>query len=204
MKFIVHPIRSAHHKGSVVYRLFHEAMTGTNWRGQRLTTLSELMGFDDKGYYETTTKTHKKGEPKGGKLAGQVTAYAWGGKKGPIGISQVPSYLIHEIRGVQPIQVQNLLGWIQGEIEGFDAIARSLGLHTGSTYPKSRKAVYKGFVDEYIASQSDREHLLRLRSKVMEYNISQREKGEPENTISWKKVAAQGRQAVLAKERAQK
>jgi hypothetical protein len=102
LKFMLHPIRSAHHKGSVVYGTIHEALAGIDWKGHRFTTFDELL---------ETGKTVK-----------------WGPGQ-PIGWDQFPSYVLSQIAGTQPIQIQNFLAWITGEIAAFDAIFRSLGLN---------------------------------------------------------------------------
>jgi hypothetical protein len=120
IKFASHPIRSAQHKGSVVYRIFHEALTGTNYAGQKFTTYKELL--EDK-------KTVKFGS------------------SSPIEFGQVPSYLISQVKGTQPVQVQNLINWMLGEMEGFDAIGNSLGLGVATTYsasetPKKQKEAF--------------------------------------------------------------
>ena len=44
---------------------------------------------------------------------------------------------------MQPVQIQNLLAWIAGEMEVFDAIATSLGLGVRTTY-ESKKTPAKG------------------------------------------------------------
>lgn len=111
-KFITHPVRSAHHKGSVVYRTMHEALTGVNWAGQKYTTLEDLVD--------------KK----------RLTKY---GSASPLGYSQIPSYAISQIIGAQPVQVQNAIRWSTGDMEGFDAIANSLGLGTSTTYSPKNK-----------------------------------------------------------------
>jgi hypothetical protein len=51
-------------------------------------------------------------------------------------LSQIPSYLISQGRGVTPIQVQNAIGWAVGEINWFDAISKGAGFYTSSTYPR--------------------------------------------------------------------
>ena len=138
LKFIIHPIRSAHHKGSVIYKMFHEALVGVDWAGRRITTASELFGVDyDKGYYKTTRKgRYKKGDPKFGKLKGKTVTYDWGGKKGPISYEQIPSYMLAQVKGIQPVQVQNLIGWVAGSMEGFDTTLNSLGVSLKTTYEK--------------------------------------------------------------------
>jgi len=197
MKFITHPIRSAHHKGSVVYRTFHEAMAGVDWKGQRFTTISELLGIDDKGVYLTTKAgKYKIGDPKGGKFKGQVVTYQ--GKGGPIEIPQVPSYIISQTRGMQPIQIQNLFGWLQGEIDGFDAIFRSLGIHTSSTYP-TEKAIEEEYVDKYVKLKNNKQSTIELKKQVIAHNKRQ-ERLDPEKEIkiSWPKIVKRGSKIVAA------
>jgi hypothetical protein len=179
LKFMVHPIRSLHHKGSVVYGTFHEAMSGVDWKGQRFTTLSELIGVDDKGVYLTTTKTHKAGDPKGGKLAGKLVTY---GAKGPISLGQMPSYIASQLIGVQPIQVQNLIAMLTGEVAAFDGIARSLGMHTGTTYPTA-KSIREDFIEEYISLKKERKSIAGLLKKVRKYNLKHKEE-----TIKWQSI----------------
>ena len=38
-----------------------------------------------------------------------------------------------------PIQVQNAIAWLTGEIDAFDAITKSTGLMTSTTYPGKKK-----------------------------------------------------------------
>jgi len=121
LKFITHPIRSAQHKGSVVYRFFHEALTGVDWAGRKFTTVKELVGLDEK------------------RAKGKAVIWTYG-KKGPLEFNQIPSFILHSIKGWQPIQIQNLLGWLAGELEGFEALARSMGLRVATTYGKEIKA----------------------------------------------------------------
>lgn len=135
IKFIIHPAQSAKHKSSILAGAVLEALEGTDWKGQTFTTFDELLGIDDKGLYKTTRKgKYEKGDPKGGKLAGQTVAWKFGG--GAIDPEQVPSFLLNQARGLTPIQVQNLIAWLYGEIDGFDAMSKSLGLTTQTSYPK--------------------------------------------------------------------
>ena len=115
-KFVTHPIRSAQHKGSVIYRFGHEALKGTDWRGRPFTTYKELMS--------------KK----------QLTKW---GSSGPIDWEQFPAYAMSQIIGTQPIQVQNFIGWMGGETAGWDALARSIGLRTASS-KKIKSKLTKG------------------------------------------------------------
>ena len=139
VKFVLHPIRSAKHKGSVVTRIVHDALTGVDWRGRPFTNWEELLGVDDKGRYKTSrVGRYRKGEKKGGKLAGQTVRKTLGGG-GTLEYGQIPSYLLYETRGTLPIQMQNALGYLSGEMDGFDAITKGLGLMTSSTHPKKGK-----------------------------------------------------------------
>ena len=115
-KFIIEPARSLKYKQSVVSGSFYEAMSGTDWKGAKFTTLKELM---DEG---TTVK--------------------WG-TSSSIDWEQFPSYALSQIIGWQPIQLQNFIGYTTGEIDGFDALTRSMGLTTSTTYPrKENKSGY--------------------------------------------------------------
>ena len=116
-KFVRSPIKSAKHKQSVVAGMGFESLSGTDWAGRGFTTIEDLVSG------EGTVK--------------------WGNKKGPINYDQFPSYVLSQLMGTQPIQIQNLLGYIAGETDGFDAISRSLGLRTTSTYEKKGKRLKK-------------------------------------------------------------
>jgi len=183
--------------------MFFEALTGTDWKGHRFTTLSELLGYDDKGLYVRETKEHKLGEPKGGRLKGQVVTPTLG-RKGPIGWSQIPSFAIHQMRAVTPVQVQNFIAWIQGEIEGFDSLGRSIGAHVGSTYPTERKTI-EDFVNQWLEIKREGGSFAELRAKVADYN--ERQKLRPTEDaipISWSTIAKKGinvRKAEVAGER---
>jgi len=196
MKFITHLIRSAKHKGSVFFRMFFEALTGTDWKGHRFTSLDELLGYDDKGLYLTETEEHKIGEPKGGRMRGEVVTRRYG-KEGAIGWSQIPSYMIHQLRAVTPVQVQNFLGWLQGEIEGFDAIGRSIGAHMGSTYPTERK-ITEDFVNQWIEIKRARGSFKDLKKKVNEYNERQLLRGEKGIPVSWSTISKKGINIIKA------
>jgi len=113
IKFIVHPIRSAKHKGSVATGVGLEALTGSDWAGRNFTTIGDLL---------REGKTVK-----------------WGRKKGALEWDQFPAYVLSQLMGSQPIQVQNFIGWVNGETDGFDAISKSIGMHTTTTYKKKAK-----------------------------------------------------------------
>lgn len=122
-------------KGSMVTRPIVDVLTGTDWRGRRFTTFSELLGLDrEKGRYKTTRQFHYlKGQPKWGKLAGRLTTYRGKGETAQAGYlrrTDLPSWVGYEVRQFMPIQVQNLWAWIAGELDGIDALTGAAGLRT--------------------------------------------------------------------------
>ncbi len=133
IKFFVHPVKSAKHKGSVMSRMVFSALTGEDWAGRAFTSLSELLGVDDKGQYKTKTATHDIGDPKGGKLRGRLVAKQIGGR--PLDYTNLPSFVAHEARGTAPIQVQQAMQFLAGEADAYDAITKAIGLMTATTYP---------------------------------------------------------------------
>ena len=135
-------LKSAKYKGSVITRIFADGITGKDWKGSEFTTILELLGTDDKGVYATTRKGHyQKGDPKGGKLKGELTKWSMGGVK-PLGLEQVPSFLIYEAKAATPIQVQNGIHYLLGQMDGFDAVLKGLGAHMSSTYDPAEQ--YQG------------------------------------------------------------
>lgn len=100
-------VKAAHYKGSIAYSTAFELMAGADWAGRKFTTFRELL---------ETGETVK-----------------WGPGR-PISAEQFPSYVLSQVKGSQPVQIQNILSWITGEMEGFDAIANSLGLGVRTTY----------------------------------------------------------------------
>ncbi len=123
-------------------RIGLEAITGTDWAGRKFTTWRELFGVDDKGVYSTTRAGHHtKGQPKGGKLKGRVVKWQFGGG-GPVSYETTPSFLIHTSRSVMPIPMQSAVSYLAGEMDGWDALTKGVGIH-GSTYiekkPKPKK-----------------------------------------------------------------
>ena len=139
VKFATHPVTSLKHKSSIVGRVAFEAVSGTNWEGRQFTTFAELLGIDEKGRYKASRKGHyKKGQPKGGRLAGQLVKWSPSGAS-PIGYEQVPSFVLHETRGVMPIQVQNAMAWLAGEVDAWDAITKSMGLYTTRAWDEDQQ-----------------------------------------------------------------
>jgi len=96
-------------------------MTGQDWAGRQFTTFPELLGVTEEGKYR-----------------GQTVRWAQGRAQAlePV---QIPSWLAYEARQMTPVQVQSFLGWLAGEYDGFDAIARGLGV-----YMRSKRFKEKG------------------------------------------------------------
>lgn len=146
VKFIANPIRSAKHKSSVLAGLAVEALEGSDWQGKTFTTWRELFGLDkpDEFYErngprdkETGKRTYRRGDPKGGKLKGKTVAWKFGG--GPLELEQMPSFLANQAKGMSPVQVQNGLAFLAGELDGFLAVTKSLGFATAVSRPKMDK-----------------------------------------------------------------
>jgi len=127
VRWAIDPMRSVIHKGSPAARVILEAIEGTDWKGDGFTTVSELFGTDQAGYYKTSGPGYKAGDPKGGQLKGKLTSRMTDAH--PISYDQIPSWLITQAKGSTPVQVQEALAAVWGQKTWFDALARSLGAH---------------------------------------------------------------------------
>ena len=127
--------KAMQNKASIVSGIFLDYITGTDYAERRFTTLKELTGVDkEKGEYQTTRKgKYKKGDPKWGKLKGQTVTWDCT-KRGSVETEQLPSFILNNVKGTQPVQVQQLMNYFAGEIDGFYAIMNSLGLGVSKTY----------------------------------------------------------------------
>ena len=106
-------------------------MEGEDWCGHRFTTMGELLGTDDKGKYKRSGtrgdgSRYFRGQEKGGQLTGQATTWDFGGGEF-LSWDTLPSFVMHQGTKTMPVQVQNLSAYLAGEIDGFDALMRSLG-----------------------------------------------------------------------------
>lgn len=133
-RWAIDPARSAIHKGSPLSRVVLEAIEGTDWKGDGFTTVNELFGNDEKGYYKSDGPGHKAGDPKGGQLKGNLTSRQKDASPLAVslhnpGESQLLSYLISQAKGSTPVQVQETLAALHGEKSWFDATLRSFGAH---------------------------------------------------------------------------
>jgi len=163
MKFVFHPVRSMQHKGSVIYRFFHEALTGVNWKGDPYTAFGELMGTTGEGG-----------------LKGQLTKE---GKGAPLEIGQIPAFILAQARGVQPVQFQNFMAWMGGEMDGFDAIAKSIGLMTASATPKTEA---QNFIADYYSTTLPNKNLTpaeKEHNKLRKDFLKQARSGDMEGMV---------------------
>jgi len=126
------------HKLSPLGRFFQESLiTGTDWAERPFTTLPELLGTDDKGVYKTTRRgKYYKGMPKGGKLKGEMVAWGSEMRGGPLHPTQWPSFLLSQMKGWTPIQVQAWWDYMAGQQDAWDALSDTLGLMMARTYPE--------------------------------------------------------------------
>ena len=115
LKFAVNPIKSARYKASPIYSMVHDLLTGEDWAGRQFTSFEELLA------------------------TGETVRPPFTFGRRPSGLSTVPSFILNKIRSTQPVQIQKLFEWWQGETEAFDAIGQSLGIGIGTTFIKSKK-----------------------------------------------------------------
>lgn len=142
-------------KGSYISKGVKDFFTAQNWQGKEFTSLDELLGMDDKGPYMKSTVGHEKGdinqntgepykkaqteheagEDKGGKLAGELLKWPQGGSH-PVRTgtptsgfrdSQLPSFILNEVRGLLPGPVVNIWQMAAGENDVANGMANILG-----------------------------------------------------------------------------
>jgi hypothetical protein len=138
LKWALDPIKSAQYKGSIVFGTIYDAIAGEDWAGREFTTIQELLATG------RTVRPKFTFAPKPGDYA------------------KVPSFLLNKLKGSQPIQVQQLLGWWAGETEGFDAIGRSLGAKVSTTYELDP---YRKFQEKQIRREIRKLNLKKGRSR---------------------------------------
>lgn len=128
LKWATHPIQSLFHKESPLARNVHSMLAGKDWKDAGFTTIEELLGIDDKGFYKSRGPGHKPGDRRGGKERFKTTSQR---SSGGMEIQKLPSWLIYNIKASQPVQAQE--GWnvLTGEMDAFDGLARAMGFHTG-------------------------------------------------------------------------
>ncbi len=122
-KMIFDTGRFIHDKGSIIARMVMEHRSGRDWRGRVFTTIGELSGM---------TGTEEM-EP----LRGKLTKQGLGNEKAGVSWSQVPSYALNQAKQILPIPVQNLVSYLGGEMDGFEAAAKSTGTRVSSGRARS-------------------------------------------------------------------
>ena len=131
-KWTVQGTRTVKYKLSPVATFATDLVGGSDWAGRRYTSMSEILGVDDKGVYRTSRKgKYRKGDPKGGKFAGQTVARKFG--TGPVQFDELPSFAINKFVNTLPIPAQEAVSFIMGETDAFDALAHGAGFHTSAS-----------------------------------------------------------------------
>ena len=140
IKFMSSPLRSAVHKGSVFTSIALNAITGTDWSDRPFTDVEEFWsGMGGR------VMAGPGGNVRLGGTDRFRTVKPWRGSEGPVTYDNLLSFLIYQGRSAAPIQVQQAMGFMQGEIAGFDAITKSLGMMTSTTYPKKKTFSLKDY-----------------------------------------------------------
>lgn len=101
---LVSPLES---KAAPVAQSMLQLATGADWKGAPFTNASELTS---------------------GKLAGQSSSYHSKERHLVVKGEQVPSYAIEQAKNALPIQVTNAIELLNGQLDGFDVLFKSLGL----------------------------------------------------------------------------
>ena len=122
VKFVARPGASLKHKGSVVSRIMFDFASGQDWAGRQFTTIGEVTGLQEDG-----------------EMAGRLVKWSRG-KAQFLEPSQLPSWFVYEGRQIMPIPIQNIAAFLSGEMEAFDAITKSVGMMTSTTYPKANQS----------------------------------------------------------------
>lgn len=132
MEFVTDPVKMAKNKLSAIGRMIFELGSGTNYKGETFTTISEVLGRDfEKGRYRSNTGTHKIGDPKWGKYKWKMTKF---GPSHTVTPEQLLSYSFSQAKGVMPIQFQEAMNVMFGYSHWFESIPRIFGLQVMSDY----------------------------------------------------------------------
>ena len=109
IKWALNTRKSIRHKASVGVGTAIEGLTGEDWAGRRFTAFSELISEG-----ETVT---------------------WGKSESPVTEhTMLPSFIINQLIGFTPIQVQNFMAAMSGEQEWFESVGNMMGLGIRTTY----------------------------------------------------------------------
>ena len=114
MKFLFHPGDSFFYKSSSILRPVLTALKGQNYKKETFTNFWELPALGPTSWWSENNA-------------------------GGISISQLPSWLLHTLGEQIPIPLQGLILLVSGELDGFDAFARTIGATTQTTYINERK-----------------------------------------------------------------
>jgi hypothetical protein len=112
LKFVSHPWRSAYHKSGILTKPVLNALRGENWQGKPYSGVTEIP---EHGF--ASWDNSKTGWPV---LLAPSTALAWFGES-----------IKHS--GL-PITAENLLGFLQGNSEGWDTFWNVAGIQNSTSY----------------------------------------------------------------------
>lgn len=103
------PIRKTlYYKTSIVGQILVDAITQTDWLGRQFTSFEELLATG-----RTVRPLYTFGVPRPG-------------------VSAIPSFILNKLESAGlPIPAHNIFQWWKGEMDGFDANTKSIGLKIG-------------------------------------------------------------------------
>jgi hypothetical protein len=159
---IIDPVKAAtmpftftKNKLGVIPRFGYEGVTGTNFKGETYTTLSEYIGRDfEKGVYAQKAGLFNAGDPKFGMLETRLTKF---GKSEPVHWETIPTFAISQGKGWTPIYVQESLNVMFGYNTALEAFMRIGGAQVKTNYlaplpdikveytPKEKKDITRHF-----------------------------------------------------------
>ena len=114
-KFVTSPLRSAKNKTNFMIGAMLDALSGEDYAGRRFRNYGELVGLD-------------------GDSPGKLVEWDYR-RRGPVGWSQMPSWMLYEGKAALPIPVQNFISYMAGEMNGVEAMLNSAGAHVSTGGP---------------------------------------------------------------------
>ena len=95
------------------------------------------------------------------------------------GKSQIVPYTLAQARGGQPIQMQNAMSYMSGELDGFTAIMKSIGVHQTASRERTRLHEAKDLVKQSESKLLDIEQLNTILDKgIKDGSITRKEKSK--------------------------
>lgn len=91
-------------------------------------------------YLMDTDYTFWRGFTNFGELVNKKELTKWGKNRRPVPLESIPSFMLYEGKKFLPIQVNNIIEFALGEIEGSELIAKSLGVDLKRAYAKKSRS----------------------------------------------------------------